>query len=310
MTAMTATNRPAAVVISASETPAATTAGVELPLRAMSSKARMMPSTVPNRPTNGAMTAMVPMTPRLRSSELRFSIRAMESASVMSARFFSPRWRPNSRIFGSMPLFERQILIAPGRSSAAMRWPIVRSRPFESECWLAKKSSRSMTMATAATDRTNSIHIAGPPFWIVAKNPVIASTSSSKASESSRVMRTSGGDRQGETRRDVARGAGGLLCWRSRRPFLLLASRLGRAQLLECGVDLGVEIGVRTRVRLGLLQERNRALVVALVRERDRRNVVRAGVVGVDCQGLVDLGLDPLPVRLVALRKHVRRLHV
>ena len=58
---MTAMIRPVAVVISASETPAATTAGVELPLSAMSWKARMIPRTVPNRPTNGAMTAIVPM---------------------------------------------------------------------------------------------------------------------------------------------------------------------------------------------------------------------------------------------------------
>ncbi len=45
--------RPVAVVISASETPAATTAGVELPFSAMSWKARMMPKTVPKRPDEG-----------------------------------------------------------------------------------------------------------------------------------------------------------------------------------------------------------------------------------------------------------------
>jgi hypothetical protein len=48
-------------VINASETPAATTAGVELPLSAMSWNALMIPRTVPNSPTNGAITAIVPI---------------------------------------------------------------------------------------------------------------------------------------------------------------------------------------------------------------------------------------------------------
>ena len=106
-------------MINASETPAATTAGVELPLSAMSWKARMIPSTVPNSPTNGAMTAIVPMIARLRSSELRCSISAIESASVMSARFFSPRRKTELEdAREACPCCRLHTLIAPSRSSA------------------------------------------------------------------------------------------------------------------------------------------------------------------------------------------------
>ena len=60
-----------------------------------------------------------------------------------------------------------------------------------------------MTIATATIDRTSSIHIAGPPCWIMVKNP-LKSTSSGLASESSRELRIRRRAGQDERRRGVA----------------------------------------------------------------------------------------------------------
>jgi hypothetical protein len=107
---------------------------------------RMMPSTVPNRPTNGAMTAIVPMIGRLRSSELRCSISAIESASVMSARFFSPREaeleNPRQHAFVLAADLDRAV-----QSSAAMR-PDLTQQPLRIAVLLREEDSRSITMAT------------------------------------------------------------------------------------------------------------------------------------------------------------------
>src|SRR6185295_1615046 len=78
-TAGIATKRPTAVATSASEMPAITTEAAPpapLPVTARSAKARMIPRTVPNRPTKGAL---FPSVPRMKSpcsySRRRFSIK-------------------------------------------------------------------------------------------------------------------------------------------------------------------------------------------------------------------------------------------
>src|SRR6266508_1667835 len=63
---------PPAVVTSASEIPAATTANPPWPLSAICRNACMMPTTVPKRPTNGAVAPTVPRIHRFRRS-LRLS---------------------------------------------------------------------------------------------------------------------------------------------------------------------------------------------------------------------------------------------
>src|SRR5690606_8222466 len=54
------TNRPAAVVISALEIPPASCAALDMLLPMKALKMSIMPSTVPSRPSSGAMPAMVP----------------------------------------------------------------------------------------------------------------------------------------------------------------------------------------------------------------------------------------------------------
>jgi hypothetical protein len=57
---------PPAVATSASDTPLATTGKPMPPAAAMSRNARMMPMTVPSRPTNGAIAPIVPSAHRRR----------------------------------------------------------------------------------------------------------------------------------------------------------------------------------------------------------------------------------------------------
>ena len=83
---------PAAVVMSASEMPGATTARLAEPVRPISSNAFMIPTTVPNRPMNGAALPVVARNENPRSSRrpsrlldhdtLRESIRRWGSVSV------------------------------------------------------------------------------------------------------------------------------------------------------------------------------------------------------------------------------------
>ena len=67
-TASMATAMPPAVVMSASEIPAATTVKPPCPVCAICRKACMMPTTVPKRPMKGAVAPTVPRIQRLRRS--------------------------------------------------------------------------------------------------------------------------------------------------------------------------------------------------------------------------------------------------
>ena len=76
--------------MSASEMPAATTAKPPVPASAMAWKARMMPSTVPKSPMNGAAAPMVPSTQRFEpapctSSKLR-SVATRSSSGMGTLR--------------------------------------------------------------------------------------------------------------------------------------------------------------------------------------------------------------------------------
>ena len=88
MTAGTAMTRPAAVVTSASATPAATIAGAAEPATLIAWNARMIPHTVPSRPISGATAAIVPSRPVLRSSSsfCWLSITCMISSASAGAR--------------------------------------------------------------------------------------------------------------------------------------------------------------------------------------------------------------------------------
>src|SRR5919202_1763856 len=68
MTSGIAASRPSAVANSASAMPGATTASVVFFVTAIDWKLFMMPQTVPNRPTNGAVEPMVASEGRCRSS--------------------------------------------------------------------------------------------------------------------------------------------------------------------------------------------------------------------------------------------------
>ena len=60
---------PAAVVIKASEIPLATNPGFPVPLCEMTSKALIIPNTVPNNPIIGVMFAMAPKARKLEFSK-------------------------------------------------------------------------------------------------------------------------------------------------------------------------------------------------------------------------------------------------
>ena len=63
-----ATHRPATVAISASAMPPESARGSPMPPASMALKERMMPVTVPSRPSSGDTPAMVPSVLRKRSS--------------------------------------------------------------------------------------------------------------------------------------------------------------------------------------------------------------------------------------------------
>ena len=90
MTAGMAANRPIAVANSASAMPGATTASEVLLAPAMAVKLRMMPHTVPNRPTNGAteptVARMLRRSPRRSSSAATAAFIRLASRSRVPAR--------------------------------------------------------------------------------------------------------------------------------------------------------------------------------------------------------------------------------
>src|SRR6185295_193012 len=87
-TAGIAAKSPAPVAISASAMPGATTARLVDPVWLMRSKAMMMPHTVPNRPTNGAMLAVVARNDTRRSSLLISTTDARIRARSTAVRLF------------------------------------------------------------------------------------------------------------------------------------------------------------------------------------------------------------------------------
>ena len=88
-----AATRPRAVASSASAIPGATTARLVVCALEMPMKAFMMPHTVPNRPTNGAVEPIVASTPvpreifRLTPSSIRSSWSAIRSFKQSARRF-------------------------------------------------------------------------------------------------------------------------------------------------------------------------------------------------------------------------------
>ena len=89
-TAGLATSSPAAVQIRASEMPTATRPGPAPAALARSLNARMTPSTVPNRPMNGATEAMVPKVEIPFSSSATARWEARSAARLRSSRLVGP----------------------------------------------------------------------------------------------------------------------------------------------------------------------------------------------------------------------------
>ena len=83
-----AAKRPAAVAMSASAMPGATTARSVEPWAPMFEKADMMPQTVPNRPMNGVMLAVVARNVTRFSSLLTSADEARSNARSTAARLF------------------------------------------------------------------------------------------------------------------------------------------------------------------------------------------------------------------------------
>src|SRR5947199_10811109 len=112
-----ATNRPNAVVTSASEIPADTDA-MPPPEVAILEKALMMPTTVPKRPTNGAVAPMVARTARFsfNSATVIMAVqympwRAASTGISGSAYFLLGRAASNSSMLAEITLARLQSLV-------------------------------------------------------------------------------------------------------------------------------------------------------------------------------------------------------
>ena len=78
--------------------PGATTASVEFLVAAIAWKLFMMPQTVPSRPTNGAVEAIVPSQDRFFSSDS--TSRSMVRSITCAIRPTSPRLKVTSMVLG------------------------------------------------------------------------------------------------------------------------------------------------------------------------------------------------------------------
>ncbi len=106
---------PTAVATSASEMPDMTAAAPAPlgPPTARSEKARMMPTTVPNRPRNGALLPSVPRNERPRSYAGRASAMAQATASWTAAGPAVGGGERRARHLGLEPLRARDVGAGP-----------------------------------------------------------------------------------------------------------------------------------------------------------------------------------------------------
>src|SRR5262249_6362362 len=149
-TAGIATNSPTAVATSASLMPAITTCAPPFPADDRSAKARMMPSTVPKRPMNGALLPSVP----------RMSTRCPSSTRLGSppaAAACAPASRPPGAVFCAVRTTSSSRLLPGASFAAASRLPTCASRissenrpPMRRP---RKYAARSSTIATLSTLR-------------------------------------------------------------------------------------------------------------------------------------------------------------
>ena len=143
MSATIATPRPSAVAISASEMPFATTPKPAEPAPAMSEKARMMPITVPKRPTKGASEPVVPMIQIPRRSSAPISARRVANtrsrSSIATFRQRSPS--SNSSAIGSFEPSQSCVAVSPSRRTIASITALDSSRDFPSRPRILRKRS-------------------------------------------------------------------------------------------------------------------------------------------------------------------------
>src|SRR5262249_47706710 len=147
-TAGMATNRPTAVATSASLMPPITACAPPLPAADRSAKARMMPSTVPKRPMNGALLPRVPRMERRCSYSMRFfsTLAAVAMATATGPLEAAPS---AARTTSASRLAPDATLAAAARFPA--RHSCISSGNFEPIRRLKKYAPRSSATATLST---------------------------------------------------------------------------------------------------------------------------------------------------------------
>ena len=169
--ACTATRMPTAVATSASEMPVITAAVPPVPppdtSRPRSLKERMMPATVPNRPTKGVIEPMVAKSHRLRRSRSPTWARSRSTAASTPShvpRLRSTRSKP-ARKMSATAAFERSVALraAPMSPRSRCLWTVSLS---ERDCSLAphRAMSRSMATPSATTEAIRRRASVKPPM--------------------------------------------------------------------------------------------------------------------------------------------------
>src|SRR5438094_608894 len=163
MRAGMATHRPATVQISASAMPPESARGSPMPPAWMTLKERMMPVTVPSRPSSGDTPAIVPSVLRKRSSSWTTWRPVSSRRSISISR---DRWRLASPVARSLPRGEFCSSVA---ITLSLTWfaSISCHTRSGSSCGSTRLSCRvhrrSRTMAAAVIEHRMIGHISGPP---------------------------------------------------------------------------------------------------------------------------------------------------
>src|SRR2546421_1480691 len=158
-----ATHRPATVQISASAMPPESARGSPMPPAWMTLKERMMPVTVPSRPSSGDTPAIVPSVLRKRSSSCTTWRPVSSRRSIRNSR---GRWRLASPVARSLPRGE---FCSSASISLSLIWfaSISRHTRSGSACGSTRLSCRvhrrSSTMAAPVIEHRMIGHISGPP---------------------------------------------------------------------------------------------------------------------------------------------------
>ncbi len=147
-------NRPAAVVSSASEMPSATRFGFPVPARLMTSKARIMPTTVPKRPSIGARFAMTPNARRLRERTVDSCWPAPTMARSISPTPRCRRASPACNTRASGASNRSQARAAPSKSPRRQHCPERTTSPSGRIFFRRREARRSSATMSAMTEQS------------------------------------------------------------------------------------------------------------------------------------------------------------